>query len=432
MFKAIYKKRVGFFYFFFLFLFFFSGFLGISHSAREVEDPAEETTPSKPLSHQDYLDYFEKVYETMEKNYYLPVLRDRYNSFIKRFDAKIFSELNDAGKSNNYIKWRSAAFLVDELKSSDDIFSALYPPKPAKKYEQTALGKRVDIGIEGKLGPAGYQVSQVEPRSDSYKKGLRVQDSILKINQHDVLSSTEKDVEAWLNPLEGETVEIVFLSFQENLEKTIQVISEEYFKQTIFLVPVPVKGVYCLQMQRFNRKTFEDMFNYLTYIQKQGDDIGLILDLRGNPGGPPLAAREIAAFFLTPGEDFAYFQKRGYDKSMLDVPRIPAQYYYSKPIVILVNKESGSASELFTGVMQHRKRAVVMGTNSAGQVFLKSMFNLDDESMVLLVTGRGYYPDGSIFSFNGVEPDRMMADAQEEELLRAAAAYLVSTAAPKG
>jgi C-terminal processing protease CtpA/Prc len=60
---------------------------------------------------------------------------------------------------------------------------------------------------------------------------------------------------------------------------------------------------------------------------------------------------------------------------------------------------------LFSGVLQDRERALLMGENSAGQVFLKSMFHFDDESMVLLVTARGHYPDGKVFSFDGLNPD---------------------------
>ena len=166
------------------------------------------------------------------------------------------------------------------------------------------------------------------------------------------------------------------------------------------------------------------MLNYLNYVEKKGDDQGLILDLRDNPGGPPLAAREISSFFLTPGEDFAYFQKRDHPKSLLDVPKIPEKYRYHNPIVILVNQKSGSASELFTGVMQKRDRAFIMGMNSAGKVFLKSMYNFDDESMLLLVTARGYYPDGEVFSFDGIKPNQKIET--EENLVHLAAQYLAS------
>ena len=358
---------------------------------------AESSTESVKGDYQSYLDLFKQVYEMMEQNYYHPVSSERYERFLKTFEEKIYAQLKSERKSSNYVKWRSAAYLVDHLKSPEDIFSAFFPPEPAKEYEQTVLGKKVDVGIEGRLTPDGFLITHLEPRSDSYIKGLRPKDIIKKINQQDVLSLTEEKILDLLLPLEGEVLEIVFFDVRNNTERTIEIESEEYFKQTVFMVPVPVRGVYCLEIRRFNRKTAEDMVNYMNYIHGQRENIGLILDLRGNPGGPPLAAREISSFFLPAGEEFAYFQKRNKPKALLDIPRIPKRFHYKEPIVILVNEKSGSASELFSGIMQDRQRAVLMGANTAGQVFLKSMFHFDDESMLLLVTARGFFPDRPIF-----------------------------------
>ncbi len=265
----------------------------------------------------------------------------------------------------------------------------------------------------------------VEPRSDSYIKGLRPKDIIQKIDDISVIIFNEDQIKKKLTPLEGAKVILDFFD-ESGTEKKIEVISQEFFEQTVFMEPVDVPGIHCLEIRKFNQKTSEDMFNYLNFIKTQEKDLGLILDLRGNPGGPPLAAREISSFFLPPGEDFAYFQKRGQPKSLLNVPAIPSKYHYQNPIVILVNKDSGSASELFSGVMQKRKRSFLMGTNTAGKVFLKSMFYFDDESMVLLVTARGYYPDGSVFSFDGVVPDQVVKVSEKNELIHLAAEYLIA------
>lgn len=151
----------------------------------------------------------------------------------------------------------------------------------------------------------------------------------------------------------------------------------------------------------------------------------MIIDLRGNPGGSPLAAREISSFFLPAGEEFAYFQRNNKPKAELDVPELPQEHHYDGPLAILIDEGSGSASELFSGVMQQRRRAVLLGENSAGQVFLKSMFPLEDESMLLLVTARGHYPDGQVFSFQGLTPDRHVASMNQDDILKYAATYIL-------
>ncbi len=167
------------------------------------------------------------------------------------------------------------------------------------------------------------------------------------------------------------------------------------------------------------------MFRFLQYYKSKGEIKGLVIDLRGNPGGPPLAAREISSFFLPPGSGFAYFKQKDTIKGTLDVPKIPEKYVYDGPLVILIDKKSGSASELFSGTLQRRNRAVLMGTNSAGQVMLKSMFHFDDESMVLLVTARGHHPDGHVFSFGGLIPEKRIEDNREADILKYAAQYLI-------
>ena len=133
-------------------------------SLAKKEKKSEKSPPAEDQVYQQYLEFFEEVYETMTANYYLPVERKDYEGFIEKLNAKIYSNLKEDGKSTDYIKWRSAAYLVEYLKSHDDTFSAFYPPKPAKEYEQTVLGKRIDLGIEGKLIPEGYLVVRIEPR----------------------------------------------------------------------------------------------------------------------------------------------------------------------------------------------------------------------------------------------------------------------------
>ncbi|MDP8213498.1 MAG: S41 family peptidase [Candidatus Zapsychrus exili] len=104
---------------------------------------------------------------------------------------------------------------------------------------------------------------------------------------------------------------------------------------------------------------------------------------------------------------------------------MPTKFKYSGPLAILINEGSGSASELFSGVMQKRGIAALMGENSAGQVLLKSMFDLEDGSMMLLVTGRGHHPDGSVFSFRGLSPNRYFGAEEDRNIIDYATMYLI-------
>ena len=360
-------------------------------------------------------DYLEEVYEAMDKNYYQAVSRKDFEKFIEQFKIKIYPHLKEEGRSFDYVRWRSASYLIKNLKSSEDIFSELYPPKPAQKYETQALGKvetvgqKRNLGIEGKAVESGFQVTKIEPRSDAYKQGLRLGDILVKISDVQLKGLEDEKFQDLLNPEIDSTVSIQYLDSKQQ-EKNIQVAAKEFFKQMLFMTPVKVPGIYCLRMEHFNRKTFEDMFRYLKAFQDTGKIKGLILDLRGNPGGPPLAAREISSFFLKGGEEFASFKNKGEVVATLDVPKLKEEFKYHGPLVILIDKLSGSSSELFSGILQRRGRAFLMGTNSAGQVMLKSMFPFSDGSMALLITARGHHPDGAVFSFEGLKPDKAVTD----------------------
>ncbi len=120
-----------------------------------------------------YLTYFEEIYSLMKDNYYFDVQRSDLDRFIKIFDEKIYPGILREGKSKDYIRWRSAAYLVDALKQPDDLFTRFLPPKPAQEFVKDVYGKKVDLGIEGHVTDEGYLVDFMEPRSDAFEKGLR-------------------------------------------------------------------------------------------------------------------------------------------------------------------------------------------------------------------------------------------------------------------
>lgn len=240
-------------------------------------------------------------------------------------------------------------------------------PKPAEDFAKEVYGQKIDLGIDGRLDAEGFVVTFVEPRSEAFALGLRENDLIVQIESESVLSMDEKRIREIFLPLEGAKVRIDYIDRHQQQRHSIEPESKEYYKQTVFQKPTGVGDVFCLEIQKFNRMTNEDMGRYLGLIATQAPK-GLVIDLRNNPGGPPLAALLISSFFLPNDEIFAYFEGRHKPRSDLLIPRLPDQFHYDWPLVILVNKGTGSASELFSGILQDRKRAVILGYDTAGQV----------------------------------------------------------------
>jgi carboxyl-terminal processing protease len=374
--------------------------------------------------YKQYTDYFEKVYQIFEQNYYLPPDRSVYDHFLKKFNSNIYAQLKGEGKSDDYVRWRSAWYLVDALKSKDDKFTGFWPPKPAQKFQQEVMAQKIDLGIEGKKNDIGFLVTHMEPHSDAYEKGLREGDIILQIDGQSVKPMTEKDIEGKLTPVVKTKAKLSYLSAETKMQAVIEVLCKEYFKQTVLLHQVPVDGVFCLEITHFNEMTGPEFEKYLEWIEAQHPK-GLVIDLRGNPGGQVGGAVQISSFFLKQGEEFAYFQKRNIPKYSLSVPVIGPQYEFNGPVVILVDDGTGSAAELFSGVMQFRGRAVVLGTNTAGQILLKNIFPIgSDGSTIGLVVARAHYPDGSLFGFDGITPNKIISDAPKDGLINLAATFI--------
>jgi len=377
-------------------------------------DPASVIVPGEAMQspYDQYLAYFNEIYKLMDEQYYFQVDRADLDRFLKAFKEKIYPSLLLEKKSNDYVRWRSAAYLVDFLKQPDDLFSRFLPPK-----------QRIDLGVEGTLEASGFLVSFIEPRSDAYQQGLREGDRIVLIDQQKVQDLGPEKTKEKLNPLVGTKVRLDYAEITTGITRMIMVESKEYFKQTVFLKPTGVDGIYCLQIEKFNQGTPDDMARFVTFLSSKAPR-GLVLDLRGNPGGPPLAARAISAFFLPNGEQLVYFEGRHRPRADLDIPVLPPQYRFDWPIVMLVNKGTGSASELFSGVMQDRKRALVFGEKTAGQVLLKSMFDMSDGSTMAMMVARGHFPDGRPFPFDGVVPNEVMSPENDKEAIALAAKYL--------
>ena len=369
--------------------------------------------PSDKAVYRQTRAFLERVYQTMEANYYQPLDPRAFEKFLLDFQQNIYPRMKREGRSRQYIRWRAASYMIQALKTDEDIFSEFYPPKPAQKYETSALGKvagpRRDLGVRGKIVRQGLLVTFVEPRADAYARGLREGDVVTEVAGRALSGLDEQAIRELMRPAADAVVELRYFRARDRQERTIEVKAKEFFKLQVFPVPVRFPGIYCLKLEHFNRKTAEDMFRYLKFFRRKGEIKGLILDLRNNPGGPPLAVREIASFFLPGGEEMASFRQKGKAVATLDIPAINEKYKYHGPIVILINRKSGSSSELFSGIMQRRRRAFLMGDRSAGQVMLKRMFPFEDGSMALLITARGTYPDGEVFSFEGLSPDKEVA-----------------------
>jgi carboxyl-terminal processing protease len=173
-----------------------------------------------------------------------------------------------------------------------------------------------------------------------------------------------------------------------------------------------------VRITQFNTTTGGELLKALEELEKKGMQ-GLILDLRGNPGGLLEAAIEVAAHFLPAGslvvstEGRVSSQNKSYRTPANSIPR--ANY----PIALLVNGGSASAAEILAGALKDLRRAVLVGETTFGKGSVQSVIPLADGSAIRLTTAKYYTPGKQVIHEQGIQPTIRAAVSSEQERLLA-------------
>ena len=185
-------------------------------------------------------------------------------------------------------------------------------------------------------------------------------------------------------------------------------------------------GYAWIRVSQFQEATPENLVKHLDTLFKQGPVKGLILDLRGDPGGLLHGAVAVSAAFLPPkslvvstdgrAEDSRkkfYAVADDYARRGDDVLRGLPQAVKNVPMVVLVNGGSASASEIVAGALQDAKRAKVMGTQSFGKGSVQTIMPLGNNTAIKLTTARYYTPNGRSIQALGITPDVVVEDPSD-------------------
>ncbi|MEM7671344.1 MAG: S41 family peptidase, partial [Pseudomonadota bacterium] len=176
-----------------------------------------------------------------------------------------------------------------------------------------------------------------------------------------------------------------------------------------------------LRITTFNEQTYDNLEDGITKINEEigADQVaGYIIDLRNNPGGLLSQAISVSDAFLETGE---IVSTRGRDLEEADrVNARPGDLTNGKPLVVLVNEGSASASEIVAGALQDQRRAIILGAKSFGKGSVQTVMRLGDKGAMKLTTARYFTPSGRSIQALGIEPDilveeRRIADADAEE-----------------
>ncbi|RJG43549.1 MULTISPECIES: S41 family peptidase [unclassified Mesorhizobium] len=284
---------------------------------------------------------------------------------------------------------------------------------PHSSYMNAEAAKDMRVQTKGEFGGLGIEVTMendlvkvITPIDDTpaAKAGVLAGDFIAKIDGEEVRGLTLNDaVEKMRGPV-GTPIKLTIL--REGADKPIELsVTRDIIKVKAVKYRVE-NDVGYMKITSFTEKTFDDLQNAIDTIKKQvpNDKLkGYVLDLRLNPGGLLDQAVSVSDTFLDKGE---IVSTRGRDPK--DITRFdarPGDLIDGKPLIVLVNGGSASASEIVAGALQDHRRATVVGTQSFGKGSVQTIIPLAENGALRLTTALYYTPSGKSIQGKGITPD---------------------------
>src|ERR1700716_1125462 len=283
---------------------------------------------------------------------------------------------------------KAARGIVKEL---NDPYSELFSPKELASFSQQTNGKYAGIGMQIQDLQGAITVSTVFPHTPAEAGGVREGDRIIYVDSLSTRGWTTQKVSDYLIGQPNTKVTVKF-----NRPGVAEPIGMNFTRQVIHIPAVPYAIVLdnkigYLPVQRFNETASEEVAAAVARLQKEGAK-GVILDMRGNPGGILEQSIQMSNLFLKNGQEIVSVRGRGADPQSYGTTGNAAFPTVLPPA--LTAEGSASASEIVAGALQDHDRALVVGSTSFGKGLVQTLFPLDGGYALKITTAKWYTPSG--------------------------------------
>lgn len=293
------------------------------------------------------------------------------------------------------------------LMESLDPFSSYMTEAQTKRFNESIRQSYAGIGAVVRSDPHSHFLTIVSPvyGGPAYKAGLRTMDQIVEVQGVSTKNKSVRELVGVLKGKSGTEVRIKYVAFLDP-KKTVKdlVIVREFVSMPSVSYDLLPGNVGYLQLSQFGYKATPEVAAALEDLMRKGMN-GLIFDLRGNPGGLLPAAVEISEMFLKKDDLIVYQEGRkntevGKKKEFRARRDSPLPNF---PLVIMINEDSASASEIVSGALKVHKRATLVGQRSFGKGSVQQLYKVRTtrgQSMMRLTIAYYYLPDGTCIHRN--------------------------------
>jgi carboxyl-terminal processing protease len=303
-------------------------------------------------------------------------------------------------------------YAIKGVLQSLDPYSAYMTPSLFKEMQTDTRGQFGGLGIE--IGMESGVVKVISPIDDTpaANAGIKSGDYIVKISDEQVQGKSLMEAVKLMRGPVGTSIKLTVR--RKNVKKTLEFnVTREIIEVKSVNSEILGKNndlVY-IRLKSFNENSDEQFLDTVKKFEKNSKIKGYILDLRNNPGGLLTKAINITDFFLDDGEIVSTKGRKASETRKFFARKGDA--INGKPIIVLINNGSASASEIFAGALKDHKRAIILGENSYGKGSVQSIIPLRNGGGMRLTISKYYLPSGNSISEVGVTPDIVVEEAGE-------------------
>lgn len=280
-----------------------------------------------------------------------------------------------------------------------DPYTEYYDEEETKALYESTSGEFSGIGatMSKSVDSDEITVSNIYKDSPAEKAGMKEGDILLQVDDHEVSGQELETVVSWIKGERGTDVTIHVLRDGEEVELTAT--RDIIEVQTVDYEMKDSKIGYIL-VSEFDSVTYDQFKEAMDALESQGMQ-GLVIDLRGNPGGSLTTVTDMLQLLLPEGTIVSTKDKYGNTEEIT----CDGKNEFTKPLAVLVNQYSASASEIFSGAVQDYGTGTIVGMTTYGKGVVQQLMDLDDGTCLKVTIAEYYTPSGRSINGTGVEPD---------------------------
>ena len=313
---------------------------------------------------------------------------------------------------------------VEEIDQSEAMDSAingvLQSLDPYSSYMSPEIFEESNTETSGKFGGLGIEVSMeagvvkvITPIDDTpaSRAGIKAGDYIVRINGEQVQGKSLYEAVNMMRGPVGSPIEITIRRKGLNKAKIFKIIREVIEIKSV-VSELKDKEIGYLRLRAFNENSDNQLKKEISKFENNKNIVGYILDLRNNPGGLLSQAIKISDFFLDDGEIVSTKGRKIKENRKFFASK--GDRINGKPLIVLINKGSASASEIVAGALKDQKRAILLGETTYGKGSVQSIIPLKNKGAIRLTISKYYLPSGKSISEVGVSPDITIEEINED------------------